>query len=266
MTLSKANLSKMTLPAGATLANHTAPVKAERTGPYGALDRAVNRAIASGSPVFVNQPVPTFPRSFRSYVCAGDSIETEVDGFTVTATIVRDESSDAPDERQDGFWPSDDPKEAKAMAKAESIMDSWKNDEWWYVGVVLSVERNGIMLSKHAASLWGVEANYPGSDNSYLTDTANALLSEALDAGRAALAELNESRGTKATAEPWRQMAATECADCDSGGCVFPAEYELPSRGYGKPAVYLCHPCHSFLVLEDESMDRAGMLRRIIGE
>ncbi|WP_272991028.1 hypothetical protein [Hyphomonas adhaerens] len=40
------------------------------------------------------------------------------------------------------------------------------------------------------ASLWGVEANYPGSDNAYLTEVANDLLPEALDTARAVLARL----------------------------------------------------------------------------
>ena len=42
------------------------------------------------------------------------------------------------------------------------------------------------ILDAHAASLWGVEANYPGSDNAYLAEVAEKLLPEALDAGRAA--------------------------------------------------------------------------------
>jgi hypothetical protein len=32
------------------------------------------------------------------------------------------------------------------------------------------------VLASHAASLWGIEANYPGADNSYLTEVANELL------------------------------------------------------------------------------------------
>ena len=39
-------------------------------------------------------------------------------------------------------------------------------------------------------SLWGVEANYPGSDNSYLTEVASELLPEALDIGRASMARI----------------------------------------------------------------------------
>ncbi|MEP4992246.1 MAG: hypothetical protein ABJV68_31810, partial [Paracoccaceae bacterium] len=73
---------------------------------------------------------------------------------------------------------------------AEAVMEAWRKGEWFYCGIVLSVERDGIELDHHAASLWGVECNYPGTDNCYLTTVANELLSEALDAGRAAAARL----------------------------------------------------------------------------
>lgn len=69
-------------------------------------------------------------------------------------------------------------------------MQAWREDEWFYCGIVLTVSRAGIILDDHAASLWGIEANYPDSDNAYLTDVANELLPEALDAARAALATL----------------------------------------------------------------------------
>ena len=53
-----------------------------------------------------------FRETFEDFVCEGDSISTEVDGFTVTARIERDDCGDAPDQRQDGFWPSLDPESA----------------------------------------------------------------------------------------------------------------------------------------------------------
>ncbi|MFC2950799.1 hypothetical protein ACFOOP_02600 [Marinicaulis aureus] len=146
----------------------------------------------------------TFTEKFDSFVCEGDSIACEADGFEIAARVVRDDCPDAPDKRQDGFWPSEyigDPgfigpgpnwrqRLAESRAEAEAIMAAWRNDEWFYCGVVLSVSREGVTLAGHAASLWGVEANYPGSDNSYLTEVANELLPEALDAARAALARL----------------------------------------------------------------------------
>ena len=48
----------------------------------------------------------TFTQRFQNFVCEGDSISCEVAGFEITARIVRDDCPDAPDERQDGFWPS----------------------------------------------------------------------------------------------------------------------------------------------------------------
>ena len=48
----------------------------------------------------------TFTEKFDSFACEGDSLTCEAHGFTITARIVRDDGADAPDERQDGFWPS----------------------------------------------------------------------------------------------------------------------------------------------------------------
>ena len=144
-----------------------------------------------------------FRERFDSYVCEGDTITTKAGGFTVTARIVRDDCPDAPDRRQDGFWPSLDPQDAgfigagkgraeldTATARARAVMDAWEQDEWFYCGVVLTVSRGGVELDSHAANLWGIEANYPDSDNAYLSKVADELLPEALDTARAALARL----------------------------------------------------------------------------
>ena len=141
----------------------------------------------------------TFTQKFDDYVCLGDTITCAVDGYTVTARITHDETPDAPDERQDGFWPSLYKDDAgfigsgngfrdrfdAAQAKAERVMAAWKNDEWYYCGVILSVALEGITLERFAASLWGIEANYPDSDNAYLTEVAKELLPEALEAAKA---------------------------------------------------------------------------------
>ncbi len=80
----------------------------------------------------------SFSERFSTYVCPGDTITCEVDGFTVMAQIVLDDCPDAPDQRQDGFWPSlyiGDPgfigpgngfrkRFAKAQAEAEA---SWRH-------------------------------------------------------------------------------------------------------------------------------------------
>jgi len=145
-----------------------------------------------------------FTERFQTFVCEGDSITCEARGFEINARIVRDDCTDAPDERQDGFWPSlykDAPgfigpgpnhrqRFAQAQARAEAVMAAWRRDEWFYCGIVLSVALEGVTLEPHAASLWGVEANYPDGDNAYLTQVANELLPEALDAGFAAARRL----------------------------------------------------------------------------
>ena len=141
----------------------------------------------------------TFTQKFDDYVCIGDSITCTVDGYTITARIAHDETPDAPDERQDGFWPSLYKDDAGfigsgngwrdrfdvAQARAERVMVAWKNDEWYYCGVILSVALEGITLDRFAASLWGIEANYPDSDNAYLTEVANELLPEAIAEAKA---------------------------------------------------------------------------------
>ena len=48
-------------------------------------------------------------------------------------------------------------------------------------GIVISASYNGVHLSSHLASFWGVEANFPQGDNSYLSEVANELLDEARD-------------------------------------------------------------------------------------
>ena len=145
-----------------------------------------------------------FTTSFSSFVCPGDTVTCETEGFTVSARILPDDCPDRPDQRRDGFWPSlykDAPgfigpgpghrlRLAEAQARAEAIMDAWRRGEGFYCGVVLSVSLAGVELAPHAASLWGIEANYPDTDNTYLTETAEALLPEALEAARAVLSRL----------------------------------------------------------------------------
>lgn len=179
-----------------------------------------------------------FTQMFDRYVCDGESITCEVDGFTIRAIVCDDNDSGPPWENEDGHGPVSDwtsrekrPGERTlntdhgsrrfydfaaaveiarrdkwgvrdsegmtagqiAAAAAEQdfkAMLGWCTDEWRYVGVRLAVCRAGVTLDGHAASLWGIAANYPDSDNAYLTEVANELLSEALDVARKQLAKL----------------------------------------------------------------------------
>ncbi len=145
-----------------------------------------------------------FTSNFAAFVCPGDALTGEAGPFTVLAQILPDDCLDAPDQRQDGFWPSlyaDAPgfigpgpnhrqRFAEAQAKAEAVMEGWRKVDWFYCGIVLSVFLECVELYRDTASLWGVEANYPGTDNSYLTGVANELLPEAVAAARETLVRL----------------------------------------------------------------------------
>lgn len=144
-----------------------------------------------------------FTKGFDKYVCEGDSITCEVGRFTATATIYRDECGDKPDERDEGFWPSQDPQAAgyigpksqaefaAEQAKMQRIMDAWLNDEWFYCGVDVTIECEGVQLTgQYQNALWGIECNWPDSDNDYLREVANELLGEAIAQAEAKIAAL----------------------------------------------------------------------------
>jgi hypothetical protein len=58
--------------------------------------------------------------------------------------------------------------------------------------VIVSVSLNGVKLSDHAASLWGIECNF-GDDNAYLADVAQDLQAEALTTARQELARMRKA-------------------------------------------------------------------------
>lgn len=157
--------------------------------------------------------VKGFKTDFASYVCEGDKIECEVDGFHCVATLYRDDNSGSPDERDDGFWPSLDPHDAgyigpkskatlkRRMENAVAVMDAWKNDEWHYYGIAVTIWKAGVRLTgEYSNAIWGIEGNYPAvakprtkkriNTNVYFRSVANELLGEALREAEDKLAAL----------------------------------------------------------------------------
>jgi len=66
-----------------------------------------------------------------------------------------------------------------------SVLQAWCKDDWFYVGVAVTIEYKGVSLTgQYDHALWSVEANYPGSDNDYLREVANDLLPEAISAAK----------------------------------------------------------------------------------
>ena len=104
----------------------------------------------------------TIPK-FDKYVCIGDTVSWSVDGFDITARIEYDYDTKPTD-----FDCYDD-----------AQIEAWRNDEWFYGGVVLSVSRNGVELTDHAASLWGIDCNL-GENNDYLSEVCEDLQGEAI--------------------------------------------------------------------------------------
>ena len=147
-----------------------------------------------------------FTRYFDDEAIPGQYIETVVKGFTCRATIYRDEDSGPPDSFDEGFWPSTDPDnpgyvppesyEAQRKA-AQRAMRAWERDEWFYVGVAVTVYRCDIQLTKkYAHALWGIECNYPlqaPRKNAYLTQAANDLLEDAIEDAESVLQALKAS-------------------------------------------------------------------------
>ena len=120
-----------------------------------------------------NNALPTFP-AFDRFACIGDSVALDVGPYTVRASLEWDGTTRPED--SDCYTPE--------------VIEAWRRDEWCFVGVVLSVWADDILLDKHAASLWGIECNFPGTNNSYLSEVADDLLPEALDAANDVRARL----------------------------------------------------------------------------
>jgi hypothetical protein len=101
--------------------------------------------------------------------------------------------------RHDGWGIKDGRKEgeslkayaARAAMQDFKVLKAWCDDEWHYYGVAVTVERADVeLVGQYDHALWGIEGNYPGSDNSYLQEVANELLGDALASARAKLTEL----------------------------------------------------------------------------
>jgi hypothetical protein len=124
---------------------------------------------------------PAFETDFGSYACTGDTITGTLNGYDLTARLeydqvrgLDDDDCHNPDQAVTGC--TDEQQEKLLEARR-----AWQNNDWFYCGVVVSVSRNGVLIDDHAAGLWGIECNYPGSDNAYLQEVANDLAAEAIE-------------------------------------------------------------------------------------
>jgi hypothetical protein len=167
-----------------------------------------------------------FTQQFNSYICDGDTISAEHDGFTLTATIHADSDHGAPWDECDGRGPVSDwtrrdkragelllcsDRQSKRFYDFAEACQIAARDGWRMTGGMLPGESKRAYAARAAMhdfevlkawcndvqltgdydhALWGIDANYPGSDNSYLRDVANEYAAEALESARIKLAEL----------------------------------------------------------------------------
>ena len=105
---------------------------------------------------------------FNPYVCAGDCVHWQHEGFDLTATVIHDHST------------SIDDFDCYSAVKIKQ----WKNDEWFFAGIVISVKKNDVLLSDHAASLWGIDCNYNKTSNKYLSEVCAELQDETIETAK----------------------------------------------------------------------------------
>ena len=116
-----------------------------------------------------------FPQ-FAKYACVGDSITWQLEGFDIVAHLEYD--TDIKPTDSDCYAPED--------------VQRWRDDKWFYVGVVLSVSRNGVELSDHAASLWGIDCNFSDTSNAYLSEVAEEMEDESVECAKKRVLEILE--------------------------------------------------------------------------
>jgi len=101
--------------------------------------------------------------------------------------------------RLDGWGlPNDEGKDltpgqiAERAAEADfKRLKAWCDDEWYWAGIAVTVSRNGIELTdQYDHALWGIDGNWNGESSDYLTEVANDLLGDALEAAKRRLADL----------------------------------------------------------------------------
>jgi hypothetical protein len=105
-----------------------------------------------------NREIPKFSK----YASPGDSV-TWVRGIYDMRAVLHDD----PDTKPTDF-----------ECYSDDQIAAWAQDEWFYVGVVVTASLAGTELG--SASVWGVDCNFPDSNNDYLSEVAAELQDEAI--------------------------------------------------------------------------------------
>ena len=79
----------------------------------------------------------------------------------------------------------------RAAEKDFERLKAWCDDEWHWAGIAVTVSRDGVELTdQYDHALWGIDGNWKGESSDYLTEVANDLLDDALEAAKRRLDSL----------------------------------------------------------------------------
>ena len=106
--------------------------------------------------------------NFNSFATGGDIVQWEHEGYSLTARIEFDDSTCI---TEFDCYPA-------------VKVQQWKNNDWFFCGIVISVKKNDVLLSDHAASLWGIDCNYNKTSNKYLSEVCAELQDEAIETAK----------------------------------------------------------------------------------
>ena len=138
--------------------------------------------------------LPKFP-AFPEYALPGDSVEVYVGPLTVRAKLVEDQETTIDDDDvhvRDRSHPAWDGATDLQYNLTMQARDAHEAGQWFYGGIILSVLVDNTVLDAHAASIWGLEVNYPshlfttGVDedslkvNEHLAEAADEMLEDAM--------------------------------------------------------------------------------------
>lgn len=127
---------------------------------------------------------------FPKYACVGDTVERELPGGVYLRARIEHDDYTRPED-SDCYTGED--------------VQRWRDDEWSYCGIVVSVHVGTDTIDDHAASLWGIELNFSDDGNSYLDEVADELCDQ-VDV----LLILEQHAGTAAAALAAVRAAAEE--------------------------------------------------------
>ena len=83
---------------------------------------------------------------------------------------------------------------ARAVERDYAVLRAYCDDDWTYCGIAVQVFYEDMELTgDYDHALWGIELNYPDSENEYLNEIAGELLESALESAKKRVRELRES-------------------------------------------------------------------------